>query len=730
MYMKSIKVKIIFTIIIWGIFFTLGADAQIEIPSEEEFFNIIQTEGVAKATEVFRNVRKNHPDTVIFREEALNRLGYGYLNSGKIEDAMGIFKLNIEAYPDAFNTYDSYAEACMAHGDIELAIENYKKSVEINPDNLNGIRYITVLENYDKHEYMIPMRDRVKLYTQVYIPKDTSRTYPILFLRTPYSVRNYGLTNYRNRLGPSDLFAEEGFIFVYQDVRGKFKSEGEFVVMRPYMPVKQGSRDTDESSDVYDTIEWLLKNIPHHNGRVGMWGGSYGGWQTVMGMIDAHPALKASSPRASPSDMWIGDDFHHNGAFRLMYTFDWLVNDARPRTGLTTIRPPRFNYGTPDGYKFFMDLGPVSNINSKYLHNQIPTWDEYMEHGDYDEYWKKQSLLQYLDNITHPILNVAAWFDAEDFYGPMSIYSTIEKKNTHNKSILVVGPWYHGGWGNSDGDQLGDIKFDQKTGVYFREKVEFPFFMYHLKGEGKLDLPEALVFETGSNQWRPYERWPPRGTTEKLMYFQTDGKLSFDPPSETSNQAFDDYTSDPEKPVPWSKNIQNRQGHLWMVEDQRFAARRPDVLVYQSDILTENITIAGPIIASLYVSTTGTDADWIVKLIDVYPGNAPNDMGDYQMLLAGEVLRSKYRNSLENPEPMAPNQVTKVEFDLSDKFHCFLKGHRIMVQVQSTWFPVIDRNPQKFVDIYKAKEDDFQKAVHRVYHSPEYPSCLKILVLK
>ncbi len=730
MYMKSAKVKIILTIIIGGIFFTLGADAQIEIPSEEEFFNIIQTEGVAKATEVFRNVRKSHPDTVIFRERALNRLGYTYLNSGKIEDALGIFKLNIEAYPDAFNTYDSYAEACMVDGDIELAIENYKKSVEINPDNLNGIRYIIVLENYDKHEYMIPMRDRVKLYTQVYIPKDTSRTYPILFSRTPYSVRNYGPTNYRNRLGPSDLFTKEGFIFVYQDVRGKFKSEGEFIVMRPYKPVKQGFQDTDESSDTYDTIEWLLKNIPHHNGRVGMWGGSYGGWQTVMGMIDAHPALKVSSPRASPSDMWIGDDFHHNGAFRLMYTFDWLVNDARPRTGLTIIRPPLFNYGTPDGYKFFMDLGPVSNINRKYLHNQIPTWDEYMKHGDYDEYWKKQSLLQYLDNITHPILNVAAWFDAEDFYGPMSIYSTIEKKNIHNKSILVVGPWYHGGWGNSDGDQLGDINFDQKTGIYFREKVEFPFFMYHLKDEGELDLPEALVFETGSNQWRSYKRWPPKGTTEKLLYFQTDGKLSFNPPAEVSNQAFDEYTSDPQKPVPWSKNIQNRQGHLWMVEDQRFAGRRPDVLVYQSDILTENITIAGPIIASLYVSTTGTDADWVVKLIDVYPNNAPNDMGDYQMLLAGEVLRSKYRNSFENPEPMEPNQVTKIEFDLRDKFHCFLKGHRIMVQVQSTWFPVIDRNPQKFVDIYKAKEDDFQKAVHRVCHSPEYPSCLKILVLK
>lgn len=722
------KYKQIFFIIIFGIFFSLGVFAQTEIPTEEEFFDIIRTQGIARAVEVFQTAQKSHPEAIIFTEAAMNRLGYLYLNAGKIEDAIGIFKLNIEAYPDAFNTYDSYAEACMLQGETELAIENYKKSVELNPDNVNGARYVTVLENYTKHEYMIPMRDGVKLYTQVYIPKDTSRTYPLLFSRTPYSVRNYGPNNYRNRLGPSTLFTKEGFIFVYQDVRGKFKSEDEFIVMKPYLPIKQGPQDTDESSDVYDSIEWMLENIPHHNGRVGMWGGSYGGWQTVMGIMDAHPALKASSPQASPSDMWIGDDFHHNGAFRLMYTFDWLVNAAWPRTRPTTVIPPRFQYGTPDGYKFFMDLGPVSNINKRYLHNRVPTWNEYMEHGDYDEYWQKQNLLQHLDNITHPVLNVAGWFDAEDFYGPMSIYSTIEKKNPNNKNILVVGPWLHGGWGYMDGDELGDIKFDQKTGVHYREKVEFPFFMYHLKGEGELDLPEALVFETGANQWKSYDRWPPEGTTEKRLYLQAEGKLSFTPPAEPSEKAFDTYTSDPDKPVPWSASIQNRQGHLWMVEDQRFAARRPDVLVYESDVLKEDITIAGPIIANLYVSTTGTDADWIVKLIDVYPSNAPDRMGDYQMLLAGEVFRSKYRNSFKNPEPLVPNQVTKIEFDLRDKFHCFRKGHRIVVQIQSTWFPVIDRNPQKFVDIYQAKEEDFQKAVHSVYRSKEFPSHIKVEV--
>jgi putative CocE/NonD family hydrolase len=732
------RIRVLCIIVLCGVFFSLSAAAPVEIPTEEEFFKTIRTQGIEKAVKLFRDVRQKNSKAVIFRERALNRLGYEYLNERKIEGALKIFKLNIEAYPDAFNTYDSYAEACMVHGDVEAAIKYYKKSVKLNPDNINGERYVYVLEHYKKHEYYIPMRDGVKLYTQVYSPKDTGRKYPLLLGRTPYSVGNYGPTNYRSRLGPNDMYPREGFIFVYQDVRGKFKSEGEFVVIRPYKPKKQSARDTDESSDTYDTIEWLLQNIPNHNGRVGQWGGSYGGWQTVLGMIDAHPALKASSPQASPSDMWMGDDFHHNGAFRLMYTFDWLVNDARPRQGITTRRPPRFNYGTPDGYKFFLELGPVANINKKYLKNSVPTWNEYMEHSDYDEYWKKRNILPHLDNITHPVLHVAGWFDAEDFYGPMSIYYTLEKKNPLNKSTLVVGPWLHGGWGGMTGDRLGNIRFKEKTGEYYREKVELPFFLYHLKGKGKLNLPEALVFETGANQWRSYRHWPPKEAVETKIYLQADEKLSFTPPVEESGKAFDSYISDPNKPVPWSAHIRTRQGHLWMVEDQRFAARRPDVLVYQSGVLSEDITVAGPIIASIYVSTTGTDADWIVKLIDVYPGDAPDNqpnprgvrMGDFQMLLAGEVFRAKYRDSFEKPEPMVPNNVTKIEFDLRDKFHCFLKGHRIMVQIQGTWFPVIDRNPQKFMNIYQAKEEDFQKAVHKVYRSRDFPSHLKVKVIK
>jgi len=591
--------------------------------------------------------------------------------------------------------------------------------------------------NYSKMEYMIPMRDGVKLYTQVYVPKDESLKYPFLLFRTPYSVDYYETDNYRRVLGPNNDYAKEGFIFVYQDVRGKFKSEGDFVVMKPHKASNRSLQDTDESSDTYDTIEWLLKNIPNHNGRIGQWGVSYPGWETVMGMIDAHPALKASSPQASPSDMWIGDDFHHNGAFRLMYTFGWLSMNAQIRSGSSEKRAARFEYGTPDGYKFFLELGSVSNVDKKYFHNRISTWNEYMQHGNYDEYWKKQNVLQYLNNIKHPILNVAGWFDSEDFYGPMSIYYTIEKKNPNNKSTIVVGPWRHGGWSRMDGDFLGNIQFDLKTGVYFREIVEFPFFNYYLKDKGEPNLPEALVFETGSNQWKSYDQWPPKKTLEKNLYFHANGKLLLAPPSEKSNKSFDSYISDPNKPVPFSAEIRTSQGHLWMVEDQRFAASRPDVLVYQSDVLTEDVTIAGPIIANLNVSTTGTDADWVVKLIDVYPSNTPDNepnpcnvrMGDFQMLLAGEVFRSKYRNSYEIPEPMVPNKVTKIEFDLRDKCHCFCKGHRIMVQVQSTWFPVIDRNPQKFVDIYHAKELDFQKATHKVYHSEKFSSHIKLNII-
>jgi len=592
--------------------------------------------------------------------------------------------------------------------------------------------------NYVKAEHMVPMRDGVKLFTIVYAPKDQSQRYPFMLHRTPYGSPPYGADQYRQSLGPSAAFAREGFIFVYQDVRGKFRSEGEFVVMRPIKPEPRNPADTDESTDTYDTVDWLVKNIANNNGRVGQWGISYPGSQTVWGMVNAHPALKASSPQAPAIDMFLGDDFHHNGAFRLMYTFSWLAGNARPRAGATETRGPGFDYGTPDGYRFFLEAGPVAAINEKYFNYSVPTWNEYMAHPDYDEYWQRQNPIKHLKGVTHAILTVAGWFDAEDFYGPLETYRAIEKSTPGNKSTLVVGPWLHGGWASMPGDVLGDIQFGSRTGEHFRNNIELPFFLAHLKDQGTPNLAEAVVFETGANQWKNYAAWPPPGASPRTLYLQANGGLSFSAPAAGAADASDSFVSDPSKPVPWSTEPRTTQGHLWMVEDQRFASTRPDVLVYQTEPLAEDVLIAGPVTASLVVATTGTDADWIVKLIDVYPGDAadnnPNPrgirMGHFQMLLAGEVFRSRYRNSYAKPEALVPNQPTKIEFELRDRYHRFLKGHRIMVQIQSTWFPVIDRNPQTFVNTYTAKPADFRTATHRVFRSSQRPSGVKVNVLR
>ncbi|MBI3474055.1 MAG: CocE/NonD family hydrolase [Candidatus Solibacter usitatus] len=595
-----------------------------------------------------------------------------------------------------------------------------------------------VKQHYQKAEHMVPMRDGVRLHTTIYSPRRSSEKLPFLMVRTPYGTGPYGAAAYRTNLGPSPHsfeFEEEGFIFVFQDVRGKFKSEGEFTVMRPHKPDKRGA-ETDESSDTYDTIEWLLQNIPNHNGRAGQLGTSYPGFQTVHGMIDAHPALKASSPQASPSDMFIGDDFHHNGAFRLAYTFGWLSRNASARSGPSDQDAYAFDPGTPDGYRFFLDLGPLANANQKYLKGRVPEWNNYMEHPDYDEFWRKQNPLPHLKNIRHPVLNVAAWFDAEDFYGPMTIYQQIEKLNPNNQSVLVVGPWSHGGWnGHLDGGMLGPIQFGGEPARYFREKVQFPFFRYHLKGKGDLRLPEVLAYESGAGEWRSYDRWPPRQAVEHRLYFEAGGKLSWDQPEEYDE--WDSYLSDPRRPVPSSGATLFMPGHVWMVEDQRFSATRPDVLAYETGPLTEPVTVAGHVVARLYASTSGTDSDFIVKLIDVFPGDAPDNkpnpasvrMGHYQMLVSGEVFRAKYRNSFSKPEPMVPDEPARIEIDLRDKNHRFLKGHRIMVHVQSTWFPVIDRNPQVFTNIYQAAESDFRPAEQRIYRSRNLPSHVEVSTL-
>ena len=582
-------------------------------------------------------------------------------------------------------------------------------------------------DHYIKTELMIPMRDGVELFTQIYEPTDASKEYPVMLFRTPYGVYFYGSEINRRTLGPSPLFAPAGYIFVYQDVRGKFESEGDFEVMKPVYSKLVDEDLVDEVTDTYDTVDWIVENVPNNNGRVGMWGISYPGFQTVMGMIDAHPAMKACSPQASPADMFIGDDFHHNGAFRLMYTFGWLAGNAATRDErAATSQGVRFDYGTSDGYEFFLDLGPLVNVDRRYFDGRVPTWNEYMEHGAYDDYWKRQEVLQHMRDIRPAVLHVAGWFDAEDFYGPMSIYYAIERNDADNDSILVCGPWRHGGWSFGTGRTLGDVDFEQDTATFYQREVEFPFFESHLKGEGEHDLPEALVFETGLNEWRRYDAWPPPAAEVRPLYLHAGGGLSFEPPVEPG---FDELVSDPADPVPFSANPGIAQGHTWMVEDQRFAAARDDVLVYATPVLQEDVVVAGPILANLRFSTTGTDADWVVKLIDVFPGEDADESGGFQMLVGGEVFRSKFRNSFEEPEPLVPGAITELEFDLRDKYHRFERGHRIMVHVQSSWFPVIDRNPQTFMDIYTAEAEDFRSAAHRVYASPEHPSHLKLRVL-
>lgn len=597
-----------------------------------------------------------------------------------------------------------------------------------------------VKANYTKTEYRIVMRDGAKLFTVVYAPRDTSRKYPIMLNRTPYSVGPYGDDKYRSSVGPSQLFAEDGFIFVYQDVRGRYMSEGQFVDMRPINTKRSGPSDIDESTDTYDTIDWLVKNIPNNNGKVGMWGISYPGFYVSEGLVGAHPALVAASPQAPIADWFIGDDFHHNGAFWLPHAFNFYANFGRPRPQPTPDSPPRFEHGTPDGYKFFLEMGPLANADRKYFKGDVAFWNEVMQHPNYDEWWQARNTLQYLRNIgpNPAVMTVGGWFDAEDLYGALNTYKTIEKTNPRARNTLVMGPWYHGGWSRAAGNLLGDIRFGANTAEFYRSEIELPFFNCTLKGICRQEQPEAYVFETGSNRWRKYDVWPPRNTRETALYLQPDGKLSFSPPSNAPAKEFDEYISDPAQPVPYINGINIGMTREYMVDDQRFASRRPDVLTYQSDVLTSDMTVAGPIPVSIFVSTSGTDSDYIVKVIDVYPDDAPDNdpnpanvhMGGYQMMVRGEPFRARYRASYSRPEAMQPNRVTKIDFTMPDINHTFLKGHRIMVQIQSTWFPLVDRNPQKFVNIYEATESDFQRATERVYHSPKLSSAVRLFVIK
>ena len=594
-------------------------------------------------------------------------------------------------------------------------------------------------ERLIKRETLITMRDGVRLFTSYYIPKDASKKYPILLHRTPYNAEpslegyNVGILDNLTHL------IEAGYIVAIQDVRGRQQSEGFFEDVRPHKPIKKGPKDADESTDTYDAIEWLVKNVPNNNGRVGVLGVSYPGFYSTMALIDAHPALKAVSPQAPVTDWFIGDDFHHNGAFFMMDAFSFFSGFGVPRPVPTRAEKEwGFKWPNEDNYQFFLDLGPVRNVKTKYFADSIRFWNEVVMHPNYDDYWKARNPRPHLKNIKPAVLTVGGWFDAEDCFGPLRVYEAIEKQNPDSTTSnrLVMGPWSHGQWAKNDGASLGNIHFGAKTSEYYR-KIELEFFEYHLKNKGEFKLAEATIFLTGSNEWRNFEAWPPKNTEKKSLYFQPAGGLSFEAPSDTLPN-FEEYMSDPNKPVPYAEDVHQKRTIEYMTDDQRFAARRPDVMVYQTIVLEEDITLTGPLTADLWVSTTGTDADYVVKLIDVFPDTLKsypkNDkevpMAGYQMLVRGEVLRGRFRNSFETPEPFVPGEVTEVKFELPDVAHTFQKGHRIMIQVQNSWFPLVDRNPQKFVDIYHCGPEDFQKAIHRIYQDKGRASKVEVMVLK
>jgi putative CocE/NonD family hydrolase len=577
-------------------------------------------------------------------------------------------------------------------------------------------------------EAMIPMRDGVKLHTRVFVPEKSGRPLPIILSRTPYGIAHAE----RDFVTALKTLADDGYIFAFQDIRGKYGSEGQFVMQRPAR-TPGDTQTLDEGTDTYDTIEWLLANVPGHNGRVGMMGVSYDGWTTIMGALEPHPALRAISPQASPADMWLGDDFHHNGAFRLSYAFEYayMVDGGK--------ESQHFPFDRYDTYDFYLALGPLSNANARCLHGRIPTWNDYVAHPDYDEFWRRQTVIPHIRSVTVPTLNVAGWWDQEDFYGPLAIYEALEAHDSAGLSRLVVGPWNHGGWNAVSGDRLGAIPFDQATSKYFRDEIQAPFFAYYLKDEGRLGLPEALTFEAGSNRWRSWKAWPPRADAEeRSLYFDEGNTLSFTKPK-APDPAFDAYLSDPAHPVPYRhRPIQatyfpgGSTWSTWLVEDQRFVDDRPDVLSFESPPLEDDLSIAGEVMAHLYASTTGSDADWVVKLIDVHPESNPEDwtLAGYQLMVSSEVFRGRYRNGFETPEPIPSGEVQPYSFSLHTQSYTFRKGHRLMVQVQSSWFPLIDRNPQTFVpSIFEAKPEDFRTATQRIHRSARYPSHLTLPVV-
>jgi len=602
-----------------------------------------------------------------------------------------------------------------------------------------------VRAHYTKYEYRIPMRDGKRLFTAVYVPKDAAGgPYPFMMDRTPYSVAPYGEDQYPARLGPSEEFQKSGYIFVYQDVRGRWMSEGDFVEMRPHIDDKKSPQDVDDASDTHDTIDFLLKTVPNNNGKVGIWGISYPGFYTSASIIDSHPALVAASPQAPMTDLFMGDDGYHGGAFMLSANFGFYAPFFYPQKEPQTPKPTiPFDFGTPDSYKFYLNAGNIANLDKLYLKGSNWLFNDQVKHDTYDDYWQARDLSRHMKNVHCAVLVVGGWYDAEDLSGPYRTFYAINKFNPETPTTLVEGPWVHGGWARGDGAHLGDVQFNAKTSEYFRANIQFPFFEHYLKDKGEAQ-PKAVVFETGANVWRSYDAWPPKAAAAKTLYFHGGGKLSFDPPTEAAS--VDEYVSDPNHPVPFVGYTTDTVPQRYMVDDQRFASYRPDVLVYQTEPLTEDVTIAGPISPKLKIASSGTDSDYVVKLIDVYPDDYPDredesrpnkritdapplEMGGYQQLLRGEPFRAKFRNSWEKPEPLTPGKEADVNFTMPDLYHTFRRGHRIMVQVQSSWFPLTDRNPQTFTDIPNAKPQDFKKATEQVFHQKDLASGVEVLVM-
>lgn len=622
-----------------------------------------------------------------------------------------------------------------------------------------------VRDNYYKKEVMVPARDGAKLFTALYIPKDSSVKHPILFNRTPYSCAPYGENNFSPRLYSTYWinYLKEGYIIAIQDVRGRWMSEGDFVDVRPFNTNKKArlngeagqDKDIDEASDTYDAIEWMINNVPANNKRVGVFGISYPGFYSTMAALSNHPALKAVSPQAPVTEWFLGDDFHHNGAFMLMDGFGFYSGFGKPRPKPTTVGSPGFRIPSQDNYDFFLKTGAIKNF-TKIMGDSIAFWKDLMNHPNYDEWWQARNTRNFVNNVKPAMLVVGGLFDAEDCYGAWELYKAIEAKSKNTDNRLVMGPWFHGGWGGrSNGDYLGNVRFGSKTSEYYQRNIEIPFFNFYLKLKGTVrDIAEANIFITGENEWRNFNQWPPQNITYENIFLKQSGMLSFEnaaskikPEDRTKRPAaFTEYISDPAHPVPYTEDVHLGRTREYMTDDQRFASRRPDVLTFTTDVLTEDVTLAGPLVADLKVSISTTDADFVVKLIDVFPddfsytadnsspqgrlGGASYPMGGYQMLVRGEIMRGRYRNSFSAPEAFEPNKITTVKYSLPDVAHTFKKGHKIMVQIQSSWFPIADRNPQKFVDIYHCDDSDFQKATIRIYHDAQNQSKIILPVLK